>query len=272
MSPKLWIVIVAVFYIKLTICCESLSECPPTCFCCHQGLKLNMTCLPGTVQTMDWVVSKDILVEIYWTFSGLISIPGNLSEFEYLTDVVFAFNAIQTIPVGIFQGAEKLENLILRNNNITRLEHGCFSGLVELEVLDLSNNLISYLYMQPGVFTRSQLPKLQHILLQNNYLAVFEPCPLLMPLLQSVNFSSNNIAEFSNEMNFSILHLRGAPPGAVFIDFQHNQFKSINVRMFVQYGIQEIDQLWHFWSYSFDYRNNPFHCDCQIYKIARFGR
>lgn len=105
----------------------------------------------------------------------ITAVPLGLGQLKNLKFLDLSFNSISNLPFNIFDNLSLLETLILDSNKLSELPS--FKGLVELHIFSVSNNKLLGL---PSTLT-------------------------CCTKLKSVDASSNNIEEISNEVSWSSL-------------------------------------------------------------------
>ena len=183
---------------------------------------------------------------------------------------------ITLIQPGGFACLHHVLYLHLSFNEIRFLRHGMFSGLTSLTHILLDHNLISWI--DTDVFT-ADVQFLELVDLSHNRLQTLEPWMMLLPRLQMVDLSNNNLYRLVNTMTF---HMDNAVysdgDSSLTININHNKFTTITNTMLTEFmgcgnSSQAIFLLYSFYvkrGLCLRYLNNPINCDCNMYGVYEF--
>ena len=133
--------------------------------------------------------------------------------------------------------------------------------------------------IEPGAFLHSELTKLFRVSFEDNNLETMDLWPFLMPSLEHtaesgpylvVNVSFNHIYKIVNTVGFDINNLPflKAIAEVLVIDFRRNNFQNIsNVNFVKLINVKHITSLLKLWNMGFIFLDNPWRCDCEMYKL-----
>ncbi|XP_025109945.1 protein toll-like [Pomacea canaliculata] len=190
----------------------------------------------------------------------LTDLPVNICDFPSIRAVSLRYNNLTTFPR--LTCLHRLLVLNLTGNAITQVPEGAFHGLPELREVYLDGNVITSIH--PDAFD-PHVTALQIFTIANNLLTVVNPWLFFLPYeFCEFDFSNNHIKDLSNEHHRNINMSENYGPGLV--NFSYNNIVSPG-KEFMKFGIKNIDQTMKFVMWGFDFRHNPFHCDCQMYEL-----
>lgn len=180
-----------------------------------------------------------------------------------LESLASAMNEIEEIDSGTFADLISLKFLYLQKNQIKLLRSNfLFKNLVRLEKIYLEKNNISVI--PRGLFDE-HLINLSFIKLSYNLLSEIELWPLLLPNIEKIDISFNNISKFTNKFNWLFLNSSSISRINKTIDLSNNFIDAFDDQVIQQYGVCNSKQYELFiGSYlnGFLLANNPIDCDC----------
>nr|CUV66812.1 toll like receptor-1 [Mimachlamys nobilis] len=176
----------------------------------------------------------------------------------YLTN-----NNITSIDNETFSSCfQRVAKLDLSYNDLVTLPSGIFDGFIFLEVLNLSYNSIQHI--DNSVFEHDKLTYLTEVYLGNNNLLTFEPWAYVLQSLRLFDLSNNSISNFSNSIGWKY---DLTEPYNTLVSLQNNNLTDWRDDFLLQYnpgGDVGVDLI----SYTMDFRNNPWMCDCHVHNIV----
>ncbi|PVD22757.1 hypothetical protein C0Q70_16013 [Pomacea canaliculata] len=194
-------------------------------------------------------------------YGCLTDLPVNICDFPSIRAVRLRHNNLTTFPR--LTCLPRLLVLDLTGNAITQVPEGAFHGLPEIREVYLDSNVITSIH--PAAFD-DEVNGLQIFTIGNNLLDVVDPWLfLLYHRFCLFDFRHNQISYFVNDHHRNINTSVFYGPG--FVDFSYNNVSSMSKKEVTAFGIKNIDESEKFIEWGFDFRHNPFHCDCQMYEI-----
>ncbi|KAK7496498.1 hypothetical protein BaRGS_00012150 [Batillaria attramentaria] len=198
--------------------------------------------------------------------SCLTDFPHNYCDFNTTRAVILSMNSLTEFRS--LACLPRLGLLDLSYNALTSVPRDAFLGLTSLRDVYLDHNHISYIH--PHAF-HANLTELNVFSIKYNLLVTVEgswALALRYPFCVFY-FSHNRIAKFTNQRHWTVNFSEEYGPG--FVSFSYNRFVESPSADLGQYGIKNLMQMVKFMKWGFDFRNNPFHCDCKFYDIVSFA-
>ncbi|KAK7097609.1 slit homolog 2 protein-like [Littorina saxatilis] len=200
--------------------------------------------------------------------SCLTAMPTNLCHYVATRAISLSHNALEDFPD--LQCLVKLGKLDLRHNKIKLVPHEAFRGLKYLREVYLDNNEISYIH--PKTFD-VDLMELNVFSVSYNRLKAIEAWPMALHYqFCHFNFSHNLVSDFSNAGHWKLNLSFSEEYGPGFVDFSYNRFVEGPPKVVKKLGIDNLAEAAKFMRWGFDFRHNPFHCDCQFYELVYWGQ
>ena len=174
--------------------------------------------------------------------------PGAFQRMTRLIQLKILNTKLETLPIGVFQGLYRLEELQLQGNRlILSSDFTHFSDLVSLKTLSLANNHITYI----NDFLLFGLRNLEVLDLSNNFIrCIPESMYSQLPRLRTIVLTHNNLQHFlsgtaQSARNLEIVHL------------EHNNLVSLSVNVFD--GLFSLKEVY--------VELNALECSCDMYKL-----
>nr|AIO08210.1 variable lymphocyte receptor C [Petromyzon marinus] len=137
------------------ICSSATDSSPETVDCSSKKLATVPTGIPASTEKLQL------------TYNQLTSVPAKAFQgLTQLTILVLQNNALQTLPVGVFDKLENLQDLRLTYNQLKSLPPRVFDSLTKLTILYLNTNQLQSI--EAGLFDK--LTNLQTLDLDTNQL------------------------------------------------------------------------------------------------------
>ncbi|PVD22759.1 hypothetical protein C0Q70_16015 [Pomacea canaliculata] len=201
---------------------------------------------------------------LIYDYGCLTDLPVNICDFPSIRAVRLLYNNLTTFPR--LTCLHRLLVLDLRYNAITQVPEGAFHGLPELREVYLDFNVITSIH--PDAFD-PHVTELKIFTIANNLLTVVNPWLFLLSYeFCEFDFSNNHIKDLSNEHHRNINMSVNYGPG--FVDFSYNNVTALPTNEFMKFGIKTMNDMLKFFLWGFDFRHNPFHCDCQMYDLLGY--
>ncbi|PVD22758.1 hypothetical protein C0Q70_16014 [Pomacea canaliculata] len=191
----------------------------------------------------------------------LTDLPVNICDFPSIRAVSLRYNNLTTFPR--LTCLSRLLVLDLSYNAITQVPEGAFQGLPELREVYLDFNVITSIH--PDAFD-PHVTALQIFTVANNLLTVVNPWLFLLPYrFCRFEFQHNHIVHFVNEHHRNVSITSHYGPGLV--NFSYNDVTYSPVNELKKLGIKNVGEMSRFLWWRFDFRHNPFYCDCEMYEL-----
>ncbi|KAK7506054.1 hypothetical protein BaRGS_00002776, partial [Batillaria attramentaria] len=194
----------------------------------------------------------------------LTAFPSNICSFPNIRAVTITDTSLAVFPN--LTCKTRLGFLDLSRNNLTYVPRGAFVGLEMLQEVRLDHNQITYIH--PEAFDLS-LPNLNVFSITHNKLVSIDPWVSgIQHRFCKIDLSFNLIEDITNEGNRTIEPSLNYGPG--FVDLTHNRFVKSPTEFLKKHKLfLKPTKLWaKFIHWGFDFRFNPFHCDCKFYDMA----
>ena len=174
--------------------------------------------------------------------------PGAFQRMTRLIQLKILNTKLETLPIGVFQGLYRLEELQLQGNRlILSSDFTHFSDLVSLKRLSLANNHITYI----NDFLLFGLRNLEVLDLSNNFIrCIPESMYKQLPRLHTIVLTHNNLQHFlsgtaQSARNLEVVHL------------EHNSLVSLSLNVFD--GLFSLKEVY--------LELNALECSCDMYKL-----
>ncbi|ESO89059.1 hypothetical protein LOTGIDRAFT_154137 [Lottia gigantea] len=242
------------------------------CSCCIYDtsglieLSLDVNCQePNRSRIIEpGINSNDDSYLIYQIDSCLTKLPENICEFPKIKSIVIKENKITEVPN--LSCLSELVYLDLSYNKITTLKTGIFDSLTKLSVIRLQYNEIKTI--EAGVF-HMNLNSIKKVDLNNNKLTKLDVWSFfnITHKFCRFNVSYNQINQLINEKGRKIQTQTNDVHGPGFVDFRHNHLQIWIIEVMKSLGFPTARKLGYFLLWGFDFRDNPWICDCVLYDI-----
>lgn len=251
--------------------------CHRLCNCCNIVGKVTIQC-EEPLQLQQIGLPYQMLHnanEIVFTDSGLHQLPGLCKmlrpgdKYSQLKVLNVAFNNISGISRQDFSCFPILKRLNITENKLKVLHDYTFSDLKQLTHLDLSHNQIRLIENQVFMSTQnfsSLIPKIQTVLLNHNQLKNMELWAFVHKDMRLFNFTHNFISKLTNKEGMDITNIVNNVKEGAYIDIRHNKLETLQLQNLSIYGVRDFKFMWQIFRYDIDARNNPWICDCKLYK------
>ncbi|XP_070212089.1 protein toll-like [Littorina saxatilis] len=195
------------------------------------------------------------------TLSCLTAIPDNYCHYHQTRAITLHDNSIFEFPD--LRCLRLLGKLDLRSNNLKTIPSYAFNGLTKLRVIYLSHNEIAHIH--PKAF-ESCCP-LINLYLGHNKLTTIEASVMGQPHpFCHMMFNHNLITSISNTNHFQLKKDRTYGPG--YVSLSHNRLTKGPKEILTAIGVTNMAELGQLMFWGFNFRHNPFHCDCSVYEMA----
>lgn len=202
--------------------------------------------------------------------------PKVLIKWNSLEVLDLSGNRIPQVGADSFVHMTELRALDLSDNRLMRLEAGTFDSLTKIEEIHLQDNLITEIDVNTFL---ADLTQLKIIDLSNNLLSIVDTWPLVLPsgkgftgdISPTVDLSRNLIEEVTNELGITSDSI--SEDDSVFISLRLNKLKYVaKFNLVEKLGVERWPELLNLRGMIMDIRNNPMHCDCDLYELMDFGK
>ena len=196
--------------------------------------------------------------------SCLTDFPNDYCRYSETRAISMSYNALLNFPD--LKCLPKLGMLDLKHNNLTHLPRNAFKGLKYIRDIFLDYNQISYIH--PLAFD-VDMTELARFSVSHNRLMTIEAWPMALHYsFCYFDFSYNLVHHFTNQAHFKFNISLAVTYGPGYVDFSHNLIQDGPSEEIRRFGITNILQLAKLMRWGFDFRHNPFRCDCKMYEVA----
>ncbi|KAK6176810.1 hypothetical protein SNE40_015041 [Patella caerulea] len=251
--------------------CSYISRCESCCYFDFESLKQLIIDEACSISSSGLIKSPTTSEEnfnfyIQHTYSCLSAVPTNICDFPMIQSLVLSNNYIKHVPK--LSCLKELVNLDLTYNMITVLKTGIFDSLDKLQRILLSNNFIKTIEL--GVL-HTGLHSIKYVRLDHNNLTESDVWVLNITHAFCIfDVSHNQISKVTNKNNLRLKWSKNYKYGPGLLDFSNNKLRVLDWHVLADLASSLHSFLIQFIFWGFDFRNNPWHCDCHFYSFLYY--